>query len=77
MVNASLKDFHSPGWEGAPATERKREQGDGRPAEPPEYQDAGEFFNRTYMTEGFDDAAMRTISENSRTLNFDAHDFEE
>ena len=55
MVNSSLKDFHSPGWEGAPATERKREQGDGRPAEPPEYQDAGEFFSRTYMTEGLRD----------------------
>ena len=55
MVNASLKSFHPPGWEGAPVTERKREQGDGRPAEPPEYQEAGEFFNRTYMTEGLRD----------------------
>ena len=27
--------------------------------------------------EGFDDAAIRTISENSRTLNFTAHSFEE
>ncbi len=27
--------------------------------------------------EGFDDAAIRAISENSRTLNFKAHSFEE
>ena len=27
--------------------------------------------------EGFDDATVRTISENSRTLNFNSHDFEE
>ena len=27
--------------------------------------------------EGFDDATVRTINENSRTLNFNSHDFEE
>ena len=27
--------------------------------------------------DGFDDATVRTISENSRTLNFNSHDFEE
>ena len=27
--------------------------------------------------DGFDDATVRTINENSRTLNFNSHDFEE
>ncbi len=27
--------------------------------------------------DGFDDAAIRAISENSRTLNFNSHSFEE
>ena len=32
---------------------------------------------KSQRAKGFDDATMRTISENSRTLNFDEHGFED